>query len=211
MERIRALIGSGDYHGAKKLKSENDQLRQEWNTAVNARFLSPLGRLEDCQSAGYQTPAVDPDAQENCNSLPSRDCLLDFFYDLADEKQVSQTDYVQNPRSLHFAFRNAGLTLDKIFRSEWGDCRQLMNDHLLRQLYRCKQATTPDTEHDLEDQITCLAKARDQNQKDLLSCKNRKGSELQKQLREELNCVRERWTPLHNRFYRLEKRMEAGG
>jgi hypothetical protein len=183
---------------------------------VNASLLSPLNRLEECPTppAG-PTPGDSPKSApgQKCSLPPSRSCVLYFFYDLADQQEVHLADeqglptYVKSPRSVHFAFRNAGLTLDSIFGSSWNDCRELVGERLQQQVKKCRESVTSDGTSDVNAEMACLVAARERNRVDEENCNKVDGAKLPQQLGTELDCIRERWTPLHNRFYELEKRL----
>jgi hypothetical protein len=71
-------------------------------------------------------------ATNQCNGAvpaPTKDCVIDHYYDISwDEKRRDKNGSVCKPRSVHFAFKNAGYKLGELLNSDWSDCLELECD-----------------------------------------------------------------------------------
>jgi hypothetical protein len=135
MDRVKARLSSGDFAAALSLKrADYDKAVAAWNQNVD-RLLRSLKKLGACRPA-------QPIATDECNGstpAPTKDCVIDYYYDISwDEERRDKNGSVCKPRSVHFAFKNAGHKLGELLNSDWSDCLELTQSLIDREKAVCR-------------------------------------------------------------------------
>lgn len=203
MDRVKARLSSGDYGGALALKrTDYDKAVAAWNQNVD-RLLRSLKRLNECRAA-------EPRKLEDCDDkvpLPAKDCIIDYYYDIPwDEQRRDKTGQVCRPRSVHFAFKNAGYRLSELFNSDWSDCLELTQSLVARAKKECSKQPLPAYNKSSIDEIThCLDNVKEVRRSELEICNAEKDAVLNSQLAADLLYVRERWGALDEWLNEIER------
>jgi hypothetical protein len=204
MDRAKARLSSGDYAGALLLKrADYDQAVAAWNQNVD-RLLRSLKKVAACRPA--QPVEADP-----CNqgvAAPAQDCIIDYYYDIPwDQKRRDSAGHVCNPRSVHFALKNAGYKLTELFNSNWSDCLELNQALIDRVKEDCRRQPLDDFSQQKFDEIArCLDKVKDMRASGLKTCNSKTGYQLNTELTADLEYVRTRWAALDEWLTQMEQK-----
>lgn len=204
MDRVKARLASGDYAGALLLKrADYDQAVAAWNQNVD-RLLRSLKKVAACRAA-------QPVKEDPCNKdviPPVQDCVIDYYYDIPwDQKRRDSSGQVCNPRSIHFALKNAGYKLTELFNSNWSDCLELNQALIDRVKDDCRRQPIDDYSQAKFDEIArCLDKVKDMRASGVKTCNSKSGYELNTQLTADLEYARTRWAALDEWLTQIEQK-----
>jgi len=204
MDRLKARLSGGDYAGALLLKrTDYDNAVAAWNQNVD-RLLRALKKVNSCRPA----QRISVEACSDDVEAPAEDCLIDYYYDIPwDQKRRDSTGHVCNPRSVHFAFKNAGHKLSALLDSNWSDCLELTQALIDRVKEDCRKQPLEDYSQEKFDDITrCLDKVKDMRASGLKTCSSKTGYKLNTELTADLQYVRSRWAALDEWLTEIEQK-----